>query len=249
MSNTGPLSQGQEVFLRRPLQIYAKVIGPLESDSGLPEEQVRYAVQLIPLEQYYLLQDLEPTQRPQQEQPRLDAVIPESVEDPALLEEVTPDASAGGPFFDLAREINNLIALRAYELYEHRGFAHGHDAADWLQAESEILLNVPVGINETETQLAIKAHVPGFNENDLEVRIAPRSVCISGKRQEVPEQMGEKPAWMGPRPNRIFCVLDLLSEIDPATVDASVGGGMLEVKFLKVGLRKLVQVRAKTASA
>jgi hypothetical protein len=30
------------------------------------------------------------------------------------------------------------IAVRAYELFEQRGGAHGHDVEDWLQAEREL---------------------------------------------------------------------------------------------------------------
>jgi outer membrane protein TolC len=30
------------------------------------------------------------------------------------------------------------IARRAYELYEKRGRAHGHDIDDWLQAERDL---------------------------------------------------------------------------------------------------------------
>jgi hypothetical protein len=30
------------------------------------------------------------------------------------------------------------IAARAYQLWEERGFVHGHDLEDWLQAEGEI---------------------------------------------------------------------------------------------------------------
>jgi HSP20 family protein len=157
--------------------------------------------------------------------------------------------STGDPFYDLAQEINNLITLRAYELYEYRGFAHGHDAEDWLRAVSEILLNVPADITETETQLTIHADVPGFSEKDLEVRVAPRSVCITGKRQEVSQQTEEKSVNSERRSNRIFRVLDLPSEFDPDRVDATVSDGILEVKLLKVGLGKKVPVRAKSASA
>jgi HSP20 family molecular chaperone IbpA len=130
--------------------------------------------------------------------------------------------SAGDPFFDLAQEINNMIARRAYELYEYRGFVHGHDAEDWLHAVSEILLNVPADITETETQLTIRADVPGFSESDLEVRVAPRSLCITGKRQEVSEQVEEHSVYSERRSNRIFRVLDLPSEVDPGNVDATV---------------------------
>ena len=34
--------------------------------------------------------------------------------------------------------IEQQIQRRAYELYEQRGRAHGHELDDWLQAECEI---------------------------------------------------------------------------------------------------------------
>src|ERR1035437_6224331 len=87
--------------------------------------------------------------------------------------------SAGHPFFDLAQEIDGLIARRAYELYESRGSVHGHDAEDWFHSVSEILLNVFADITGTEIELTIRADVPGFSEKDLGIRVEPRSVCIT----------------------------------------------------------------------
>ena len=42
-------------------------------------------------------------------------------------------------------EINDIqqrIQERAYELFVERGFEHGHDLEDWLQAEVEITATV-----------------------------------------------------------------------------------------------------------
>jgi HSP20 family molecular chaperone IbpA len=152
-------------------------------------------------------------------------------------------------FFELAQELSDLIARRAYELYESRGSVHGHDAEDWLHAVSEILLNVFPDITETETEVTIRADVPGFSEKDLEVRVAPRSVCITGNREEVSEQTEEKTVYSERCSNRIFRVLDLPFEIDPNRVNATVSEGILEIKLLKVGLGKKVPVVAKAASA
>ena len=33
---------------------------------------------------------------------------------------------------------DEAIRIRAYELYEQRGRAQGHDVEDWLQAEQEV---------------------------------------------------------------------------------------------------------------
>ena len=35
--------------------------------------------------------------------------------------------------------VHELIAVRAYELFQSRGAIHGTDIDDWLQAEKEIL--------------------------------------------------------------------------------------------------------------
>jgi type II secretory pathway predicted ATPase ExeA/HSP20 family molecular chaperone IbpA len=156
---------------------------------------------------------------------------------------------AGDPFFELAQEINDLIACRAYELFESKGFVHGHDCGDWLRAESEILLNVPVDVTETETELTVRADVPGFGEKNLEVRVAPRSLCITGKRQEASEQKEGKTVYSERRSQHIFRVLDLPSEIDPDRVHATVRDGLLELKLSKAGLGKKVPVLARAATA
>lgn len=38
-----------------------------------------------------------------------------------------------------ATELNDTIRCRAYELYEQRGRADGHELDDWVEAESEVL--------------------------------------------------------------------------------------------------------------
>ncbi len=45
-------------------------------------------------------------------------------------------------------ELQERIAKRAYELYEQRGWQHGHDQADWFQAAKEVLTLNGVGKNE-----------------------------------------------------------------------------------------------------
>ena len=154
---------------------------------------------------------------------------------------------AGDPFIGPAQEINDLIACRAHELFESSGFTHGHADDDWLRAESEILLQAPVDVTETETGFTIRADVPGFGEKDLEVRVAPRSLCITGKRQELSDQKEGTTIYSERRSTHIFRVVGLPAEIDPGTVNTTVSEGLLETKLLKVGLSKKVPL-AKAAT-
>ena len=47
----------------------------------------------------------------------------------------------------------NIIRERAYQLFEERGYEHGHDVEDWLQAESEIIGKKPSARADMKTTL------------------------------------------------------------------------------------------------
>ena len=41
--------------------------------------------------------------------------------------------------------LHEMIANRAYELYENRGCVEGHDCEDWLDAERRVLAELKAG--------------------------------------------------------------------------------------------------------
>ena len=157
--------------------------------------------------------------------------------------------SVGDPFFERVQEINDLIARRAYELFASRGFTHGHHLEDWHRAESEILRPIPLEVKETETELAVRAEVPGFSEKDLEVRVEPRRLVIAGKHQEASEKTKGKIVYTERHTSQIFRVLDLPASIDPSEVQATLSEGVLEVTLSKVTGGKKIPVLTKAASA
>src|SRR2546428_9398084 len=83
---------------------------------------------------------------------------------------------AGDPLFERVQEIKELIARRAYELSEARGFTHGQELEDWLRAQSEILRGSPVDIRETETELTIFVEVRS-EEHTSELQSRSDLVC------------------------------------------------------------------------
>jgi len=155
----------------------------------------------------------------------------------------------GDLIFEFASEIKDSIERRAYELFEARGFEHGHDREDWLNAESEILLNLPTDITEGETEFTVHAYVSGFSGKDLELQVAPRCLCISGRHEESSEETEQKAVASQRRSKRIFRMLNLSSEIDPDGVKATVHDGLLEIKLSKVGAREKERLVAKAAAA
>ncbi len=58
---------------------------------------------------------------------------------------------AGEPFTEPALEINDLIARRAYELFESSGFTHDHEAARVIRSK---------GRNDHLFRTALQTHLP-----------------------------------------------------------------------------------------
>jgi hypothetical protein len=51
----------------------------------------------------------------------------------------------GSPLTDQQFE---QVSRRAYELYQLRGEAHGHDAEDWLEAERQVIADIAANPEE-----------------------------------------------------------------------------------------------------
>lgn len=50
-----------------------------------------------------------------------------------------------------------IIRIRAHQLFENRGYEHGHDVEDWLEAEAEIIGRKPsAAAEEPEGRKAAK---------------------------------------------------------------------------------------------
>ena len=143
------------------------------------------------------------------------------------------------PFLERVQEINDLIARRAYELFESSGRAHGSDREHWLRAESEILHPMPLEITDTEAEISIRAEVPGVGARHLEIGITPRRLFILGERQGALERSEGKIVRSGPHRNLIMGTVELSSKVDPDTVKATIEDGLLEVTLPKAQVAKV----------
>jgi general secretion pathway protein A len=156
---------------------------------------------------------------------------------------------AGDPLVDLALEIKEAIKRRAYELFEARGYEHGHDREDWWRAECEILLNVAMEISEGHTDLVASAVVPGFPAEDLKVQVSPHGLCILGKRDTKCEPAAEMSALAVPCPKYIFQRWNLACEVDPTRMETTVYGGQLRIRLPKTGVTETPRFAAMATSA
>src|SRR5262249_37447213 len=78
---------------------------------------------------------------------------------------------------DLTRETSQ----KAFEFFMDRGGTLGSRFDDWLHAEMELLRPVPVEISETKEFVNIRAAVPGFKPEEIELSIKDNDLFLSGE--------------------------------------------------------------------
>jgi HSP20 family molecular chaperone IbpA len=143
---------------------------------------------------------------------------------------------------DRMREVYELVSRRAYDLFEGRSHQHGHDAEDWLRAESELLCLVPLEMKWSNELITVRAEVPGFTAPEIEISAEPQRLFISGKRTLSAEQTTEESACIEQRSKEIFRTIELPAEVDPSQATATLKDGVLNIALPKTVARKAARV-------
>ena len=136
-------------------------------------------------------------------------------------------------FADRLRDLYQSIRQRAHDLFTARGKEHGHDLEDWFRAEAELLYPVPLTVTESDGNLIVKAEVPGFKPDELELAVAPCQLILSGSTEHTTRRETKDEFIRESHVDEIFRALDLPVEVDPAQVEAYLKKGVLEVTLTK----------------
>jgi HSP20 family protein len=159
-------------------------------------------------------------------------------------------STSGALTQDLCSYINELydrIAKRAFSFFDRDGQIHGRDVNHWLTAEAEVLNPVPLELSETDTELTVRAEVPGFNEKELEIIVEPIRLFIKGKVDKKIEEQKKKTLYCEIASNEIFRSVSLPAEIDPEKVSAVLNNGVVEISMQKASPAKTINIAGKAA--
>jgi len=147
--------------------------------------------------------------------------------------------------FEHTQDVFNLIARRAFEIFESRGHVHGNAREDWFLAESELLTPVKFHLSESGERLTARAEVPGFHRQEIKVSLEPRRLSISGKTKPLENQKSGKHPHSHRHAQLMFRVIDLPCEVDLSKAKASFNDGRLEVVMPRAAPAKSARVETK----
>ena len=145
---------------------------------------------------------------------------------------------------DQMKETLDAVARRAFEIFETNGARVGHELDDWLRAEAELLHPVHLDVAETDQAVTVRAEVPGFGPDDIEISVEPRRVTIIGKRESTEEKHKGTQVYSEHCSDRILRIIDLPAAVDAkADSKAAYDRGVLMITLPKAARAETAKVK------
>jgi HSP20 family protein len=125
----------------------------------------------------------------------------------------------------------DMVARRAFELFQSHMNSFNAELEDWLMAERELAMPPEIQLRRQNGQFEIDAAMPDIDPKKLDVKVTPEDVLITAER-EIMKAEGKTAAEAGKTAEgtmRYFSAIHLPEPIDPGAVEASFKKGVLHL--------------------
>lgn len=147
--------------------------------------------------------------------------------------------------FDQVNEMYDSIARRAFEIFDGRGRQSGSDLDDWLRAESELYHPAHLNISETNDGFTVRAEVPGFKADELQVSVESRRLMIIGRKKSEGSSQQGKTIYQDACCDEVFRAVELPADVDASKVTAMLKDGVLDLTLPKSAPARKIPVEQK----
>lgn len=130
------------------------------------------------------------------------------------------------------RDVLDLVSRRAYDAYERRGRAHGHDLGDWYQAESTVLQPMRHEASDGGDAFIIVVDIGDYLPQELRMSAEPQLLRIFGRSERDSTSAGA-PGYVPSSPRAFALSYQFHAPINPARAAAKIRGDLLEVRLPK----------------
>jgi HSP20 family molecular chaperone IbpA len=146
---------------------------------------------------------------------------------------VTIKQSAGDDILGRIQQTHDAVARRAFEIFENNGRWIGNELGNWFHAESELLHPVHLELTETDDALGVRAEVPGFEAQELEINVEPRRLTLWGNHEAREEVKKGKTVYSESCAQQIMRWVELPADVDASKTSAILNYGILSIKLPK----------------
>jgi len=144
--------------------------------------------------------------------------------------------------FDHFAEVSREIARRAFNFFEERGHSLGSHLDDWFRAESEFLRPTPVEITETDEFVKVRAEIPGFRPDEIELSVKDDTLFMKGESGTELKSEDEKTFYTERRSDRFCRQLTLPSPVETENLAADLKDGILSLELKKLAMKEPAKI-------
>jgi len=109
--------------------------------------------------------------------------------------------------------------------------------------DREQILAPPVDVYETDSEVVVKAELPGVKKEDIDVTIKENTVHLKAERKEEKEEKTENVYRVERFYGTIERIVPLPTEVKPEEAKAEYKDGVLEIRIPKVKVSKEAKVQ------
>jgi len=167
-------------------------------------------------------------------------------------EPVAPEAKMPA-FVEIEKMLDRMAAYtmetsrKAYDFFLARGNEWGNHFDDWLKAEMEVLRPTPLEITETEENISVRASVPGFKPEEIEISLKDDLLIMSCEHRTEDKREDEKTILNEWHSNRFFRQMMLPSEVETDGVQAKLKDGILLLELKKKAAKDAAKIAVQAA--
>jgi HSP20 family protein len=133
------------------------------------------------------------------------------------------------PIFEAIKKRLDDVRRRAYDLFEQRGHALGHELDDWFTAEHEILGWPAAELVEKDSKYEMQMALPGFDPNEVQVTATPAEIIVHAESKHEKKNKDANVVWSEFVSNDVYRRFELPAAIDVDKTAATLENGMLRI--------------------
>lgn len=132
------------------------------------------------------------------------------------------------PLFQQVEKQMEQVQKRAFDLFQTRGRALGHDFEDWIRAEHEVVGWPTAELAELNGEYKLEMTLPGFDPKEVEVAATPSEILVHAE-VKAEKKPGEKILWTEFGSNNVCRRFRMPQPIDLNKTKATLEHGLLKI--------------------
>lgn len=135
--------------------------------------------------------------------------------------------------FTTFNQIQDMIRDQAYRIFHDRNPDEGNDLSDWLQAESEVLSDLELTLEDDKDQVVIRGDIEGFLPEEIEIKAGNSLFEIGGLHAEKSSEKKKDVTRTRAKQASFFRSFNLPDSVDTDKMEVKLKSGKFTARIPK----------------